>query len=288
MRSLTFILFVLFPLISAEYYCRQDGNFKVCRRCPDLSESCEEPLADQGCQCDHIQLYVDKNWIGGSDCRSSEGGKRWCYVNQHSKCSDKTKSKVAIHRNIWYNSGVFWSEEACIGKRNAKEIGNQLFLPGIEIISDNLTTLEGGGGFKVPSAEACQTECSERTGLCGAWSFNFDTEQCHLHSVSACCNQFGKQVKAASYMSGYICPQCWSTKNQCPCSKDLLRKDMNTKFAANGNYASFNSGTTGISAISRPCQYKRFIWKFSPRRRRWIRVKSQAFGIDDPNNKNCD
>ena len=60
MRVFKIILFVLFPLISAEYYCRQEDKFKACRRCPDLSESCEEPLADQECQCDHIQLYVGK------------------------------------------------------------------------------------------------------------------------------------------------------------------------------------------------------------------------------------
>jgi len=287
MRVFKIILFVLFPLISAEYYCRQEDKFKACRRCPDLSESCEEPLADQECQCDHIQLYVEGNWIGGSDCRSSEGGKRWCYVNQYSKCSDKTKSRVEI-RNFWYNSQVYWSEDACsTGQRNAQEIGNQLFLPGVKIISDQLTSLEGGGGFKVPSAEACQTECSERIGLCGAWSFDFDTEKCHLHSVSACCNQFGKQVEVNSYMSGYICPNCWSTENQCPCSNSLLSKGKDNKFAADGQYASFNTGTTGIASIRRPCQYKRFIWKYSSRRRRWIRIKSQAFGLDDPNSKNC-
>ena len=60
MRVFKIILFVLFPLISAEYYCRQEDKFKACRRCPDLSESCEEPLPDQECQCDHIQLYVGK------------------------------------------------------------------------------------------------------------------------------------------------------------------------------------------------------------------------------------
>ena len=34
-------------------------------------------------------------------------------------------------------------------------------------------------------------------------------------------------------MSGYICPVCWSTRNDCPCTKeDRVEKCKSTEFAA--------------------------------------------------------
>ena len=309
MRSKVVLLLLAFlPLISSEYYCYVKGLGKSCRRCKNLSESCERPLPSQGCQCDHIEIlrgkflpttvkmnifkcciFSDGKYVGGSDCRSRENDIPWCYVNQYSKCRDKTRSGFN-DRELWLNSnGVYWSEEACQGGGTADVIGNELFLPGYKIISDRLPSNEGGGGFKTPSAEACQTECYERVGICGAWSFNVNNQKCTLHSVSACCNQFGKRRAADTYMSGYICPHCWSTRNQCPCPKGELEEGRDNKYAADGNYAVYNSGTNGIASIKRPCQYKRYIWKWSSRRRRWIRVKSRSGGFDNPDsNRYCD
>ena len=54
-------------------------------------------------------------------------------------------------------------------------------------------------------------------GVCGAWSFDALTETCQLFNVDACCGQLDKQENAASFISGYACPHCWSTHNECPC-----------------------------------------------------------------------
>ena len=81
---------------------------------------------------------------------------------ENSKCGDKELSTAtAASRNIWYNSSIYWSEEAC-QNRNRDNIGNEDFLPGIKITPDDLPKNRGGTGFETPSAEACQTECAER------------------------------------------------------------------------------------------------------------------------------
>ena len=72
---------------------------------------------------------------------------------------------------------------------------------------------------------------------------------CYLHSVNACCGQLGKRNKSNSYLSGYWCPKCWSTHNKCPCSQNLLQEGKDSQFAADGNYAVFNSGTGGIGKV---------------------------------------
>ena len=37
-------------------------------------------------------------------------------------------------------------------------------------------------------------------------------------------------------MSGYICPVCWSTRNDCPCTKEeRVEKCKSTEFAADAD-----------------------------------------------------
>ena len=59
-----------------------------------------------------------------------------------------------------------------------------------------------------------------RPGLCGAWSFDNAEGKCYLHTVDGCCGQFGKQEANSDWISGYVCPHCWSTKGNtdCPCT----------------------------------------------------------------------
>lgn len=54
------------------------------------------------------------------------------------------------------NSKIIFSIKKCL------DFGNQLFLPGYEIVEDQLSSEYGGGGFQVESPEACQTECFAR------------------------------------------------------------------------------------------------------------------------------
>ena len=56
-------------------------------------------------------------------------------------------------------------------------------------------------------------------GGCGAWSFDKNEEICHLYNVNSCCGQFGKREPNPNFTSGYHCPVCWSTKNDCPCDE---------------------------------------------------------------------
>ena len=96
-------------------------------------------------------------------------------------------------------------------------IGNQQFLLGKEIVGHDLATQYGGRGFDADTPESCQAECLARQPLCGAWTYKAG-DQCYLKHPSACCNQTGNVGDAASAISGFLCPQCWSTSGPCQSS----------------------------------------------------------------------
>ena len=48
--------------------------------------------------------------------------------------------------------------------------------------------------------------------MCGAWTYDALNGKCFLHNVDACCGQRDKQEKDPGFISGYACPQCWSTR----------------------------------------------------------------------------
>ena len=58
----------------------------------------------------------------------------------------------------------------------------------------------------------------KRSGICGAWSFDVVNEVCYLHNIDSCCGQKDKQEVDDNFISGYTCKQCWSTRNDCPCT----------------------------------------------------------------------
>ena len=40
------------------FYCQAyEGRFRICRKCPTLEESCEEPEPNEKCHCDNIELF---------------------------------------------------------------------------------------------------------------------------------------------------------------------------------------------------------------------------------------
>ena len=99
----------------------------------------------------------------------------------------------------------------------------------------NALTNEGFTPGKA-SPEACQTECARRyncisfqisvkqnlkliiffrSGKCGSWSFDAINNKCYLHDSDGCCKQLTKRVPDENFISGYICPNCWSTRNDC-------------------------------------------------------------------------
>ena len=62
-----------------------------------------------------------------------------------------------------------------------------------------------------------------RCGICGAWSFNKIEQKCYLHTTDACCGQLNKREHHSDFTSGYVCPQCSSTRNNCPCDHRIRR-----------------------------------------------------------------
>ena len=79
--------------------------------------------------------------------------------------------------------------------------------------------------------------------MCGAWSFDAESKICYLHSVNSCCNQINKSIKAETFISGFVCPYCWSTKNDCPCPEKELRTGIETQFASADSLVQHGSAT---------------------------------------------
>jgi len=156
--------------------------------------------------------------------------------------------------NIWYPKDgedykIYKSFKACLNKKNmtdikeASEIGNEELLEGIRI--DNVNPLFFADGEEViiegyKDYVECQEECKrsneeppEKYTKCSAWSYNKNTSICYLQDVDACCGQRDDQVKDEAFVSGYICPNCWSTHGICPCKiTELIKNPDNTAFAS--------------------------------------------------------
>merc|ERR1712218_290271 len=82
---------------------------------------------------------------------------------------------------------VYYSYAACQGNIKTYNTGNEFILPGFNIIGDDLSRDERGGGFPSDDWEHCASRCwdSYMNGKCGSWSFDGST--CYLHSVDSCC-----------------------------------------------------------------------------------------------------
>merc|ERR1711976_521299 len=234
--SLYLISFLCVNQVIAEtgVYCNaKDNDWKVCRTCNDVTKKCDEDPS--GCYCENIEIQnpSTKNLTGGSDCKDG-----FCYVSQNSGCSDWVDGHDAFayagFDDLWNHQKVFRSTQACQSTIKI-DTGNEPILTGVKIIGNFLHSVEviqTGDTVKLDSTvkrplvfytethEECMEECKSRCGICGAWSYDDFEGNCYLHTADACCGQKGKQERNIDWISGYICPICWSTGRgaECPCS----------------------------------------------------------------------
>ena len=102
----------------------------------------------------------------------------------------------------------------------------------------------------IKTPEDCQSQCFNQNLKCGAW--NFQGNFCQLLSQDSCCNQKRSQIQVSNVISGYVCPVCWSTYNDCPCSKQERLTDLfgSNTFVSNGQTSLSTSAT--VSFFSDP------------------------------------
>jgi len=235
-----------------EYYCRRNAtDSQVCHRCLDPYQKggCpKNPDDEDKCACNNIAVYDgyrDKAYRGGGNCQTEDDyGDFYCYVDHSATCEDQEESYFVNYRkHLWYEKDrkngpkVWYSVFACnftmddvldqpITGSELKS-GSEQFIMDTKINADKLKS-EAGGELEFTfrdddlglAWEKCQAQCLVRNrdeGVCGAWSYNGATEKCYLHNVDACCGQKDKQEPNNEFVSGYVCPHCWSTRNQCPC-----------------------------------------------------------------------
>merc|ERR550534_1085047 len=171
--------------------------------------------------------FADTNYklLGGPEtCQTDDP---FCYVSENSNCDDSEYSSVNDRLNrIWFNPEIYYSYEACDANSQDDNVGNEEFLDSTKIVGDRVQEVSDNGilgddlFFWLDEDYECQAECKSRAGLCGAWSFDNAEGKCYLHTVDGCCGQFGKQEANSDWISGYVCPHCWSTKGNttCPCT----------------------------------------------------------------------
>jgi len=235
-KSISFLLSIfLFSTVFAkdEFYCYRDGDWELCKTCSKAYESCT--VVEDGCKCANIRHFGDdiQGGVEGGPRDCQDENKGWCYATA-ADCSEDY-DYPAIDELNFDNTIVKKSFEACKNP-NQDNTGNEEVLMGIRITSNHLlskdkrnVTLPNNFPYTVEDSfskeeqfKRCKAECeSENTDgamVCSAWSFDKGNAICHLHHVEACCGQRDKQVSDGRFISGYICPHCWSTYKNCPCS----------------------------------------------------------------------
>merc|ERR1711935_211472 len=251
--SVAFLILNTSAYLDDEYYCRRNTtDAQVCHRCltPEIEGGCPKNETDVGkCYCNNIAVYDgyrDKAYRGGGNCQTEDDyGDFYCYVDASANCSDMDRSIFAGSRkHLWYEKDknyrgyakVYYSVFACNDTLvedqpiTGSELvsGSEQFLPGKKISNTDLLKSDTGAELSFTFSdddlgygwEKCQAQCLERNrdeSVCGAWSFDAGNEKCYLHNVDACCGQRDKQENVNEFISGYVCPHCWSTRNQCPC-----------------------------------------------------------------------
>jgi len=293
-----------------EYYCRNHPYYQICHRCKDVDEICDRQ--EQGCHCDNIAIFHDakQDFIGGSNCESTDdaNGAPFCYVRGDSNCKDiQFSNRASGYEDLWYpkedgKSEIYYSYEACLPENVIKSsngqsvTGNGEIMEGIKFSFDYLLSEAGdkiqftfddpdyieGNDFEEDFTSGiiqCQQQCLARNknkGVCGAWSFDALTETCQLFNVDACCGQLDKQENAASFISGYACPHCWSTHNECPCGLARRQACPTCSLHSAGAGKPTLTSPTGLLQVDEIklnpdlCEQKP---RYNARSRKWIRRK---------------
>jgi len=252
--------------ISEEPFCPRKETDTKCR-CDNIAIKKEDTFFG-GPQCETEDDYED-NYCYVSEDSHCEDKELSSFATQKVKTSD-----------IWYRGDVYISYEACENMDDELSTGSEEIIDGIQIKEDYLLDLENNNksikfNFSEPAYEEwtksenfnlnytkwfkeknttrtpqelplhCEYQCARRNdkvSLCGAWSFDKVKKICTIHFVNACCGQLGKQLTNKSFVSGYICPHCSSTRNDCPCSTEDLQKS-----ALNTGHSRGKAGGTGFS-----------------------------------------
>ena len=89
-----------------------------------------------------------------------------------------------------------------------------------------------------------------RNGICGAWSFDALNEICYIHNIDACCGQRTKREEELTFISGYNCPCCWSTYNECPCDlKERLECSSDATVHTAGAAGEVNTQSSSVNTV---------------------------------------
>jgi len=203
---------------------------------------------------------------GPEECKTDDP---FCFVYDISKCGDADYSSANERIDkLWLHEDreVYYSYEACDEKKQDR-VGNEEFLDGVKITKDQMRVIKDNEvdlgeelTFYMNTHQECADECKFRSGLCGAWSFDKNEEECHLHTINVNCGQFGKQASDSNWISGYNqFNPCWSTKNDCPCDVAARQKKPGTAHAAgDGSTPLHASGAVGKVNSNNKCQCKSF------------------------------
>lgn len=246
---------------SREWYCQLESDkYQICHKNPNGTASPPDE-----CKCENMQFVKNDGTFelygGPEQCNEDDA---FCYVTKKSKCDDKEYSSVneRVQTNIWSDEQIYYSYEACYADKQDDRTGNEEVLRGVKIVDDYIKIADDKGKvsddseniqFFYDEFEECQDECMTRQGNCGAWSFDDAEGICFIHTVDSCCGQMGKRERNSTWISGYACHKCWSTKKgtDCPCPQSERQEAPNTAHGAGGRAPlhATSSGSLTVSSI---------------------------------------
>jgi len=233
---------------SREWYCKiESDSYQICHNTNSAKGESKPP---KECKCENMQFVKNDGsfqlYGGPEQCNDPDD--KFCFVSVDSICEDIDYSSVnerLENINIWSDKEIWYSYEACNAKEQDDRTGNEELLQGVKILDDYIKIADDKGRvsddseniqFFYDDYEECQDECMTRQGNCGAWSFDDEEGICYIHTVDSCCGQMGKRERNSTWISGYACHKCWSTKKDtdCPCSQEERQEVPNTAHGAGG------------------------------------------------------
>jgi len=267
-------------LYTGPVYCKSGFNgiensgqdYQICRKTSDAEglDDRFEPDPQTGetrtCTCERLVVkdYTKKPFElrGGSDCKDG-----YCFVSyEKSTCTDKEYDHFSWNLvNFWFakKEHAVRSKEACEPQNRVQELdrGNEELIPSKKINAAIMQTVE------VEDYEDCLNACRDRPGECGAWSY--EAGKCYLHDVDTCCNQRSKLNSSNTFISGFYCPVCWATQDECKdehCTHKE-RSNKNVQQVADGSQSTTGSASGRVGSVNRRRRRPKLKFKFV--RGRW-------------------